>query len=185
MREILHEEYAKRIQFLKSRFAAGWYLVCLLAGACQLTYQPQPYPVDFVRANEVVSGICFEAAYDAAGQVFVLRDTEDHIRFYDLADNSQLCRRPVERTPFDFDGRILAGLWSRGTGCTARYDILDVTRDDTAQAITFRLDFVTAGDCNYELLRPFWVALDGVKDYDVRIEVTARHESPGHVTPGQ
>lgn len=170
---------------MKPRFQVGWWLVCLLAGACQFTYQPQPYPVDFTLASEVFSSICYEAAADAAGQVFVLRDAEAHIRFYELADNSGLCRRPVTRMPFDFDARILAGLWSQGTGCTARHDIQAVTRDDAARLITFHLDFVTSGACDYELLRPFWVALRGVNDYDVHMQVTSRHESTAPVTPGQ
>ena len=118
------------------------------------------------------SGICFEAALDAAGQVFVLRSSLDHIRFYELADNSGLCRHPVQRFPFDFaSGRVLAGLWSAGTGCTARHDVLGVERDDSARTLTIRLHFVTEGDCPYELVRPFWIGLDGVSDYDIQIEV--------------
>lgn len=163
----------------------GLWWVCLLLGACQFTYMPRPDAVDFEAANDVVAGICFEAAWDAAGQVFVLRSTADHIRFYDLADNSQLCRRPVERVPFDFDGRVLVGLWSRGTGCTARHDIRAVTRDDAARVVAFVVDFVTAGDCGYDLLRPFWLALDGITDYDVIIDVTPYHESPDPETPDQ
>lgn len=121
----------------------------------------------------VMSGICFEAALDAAGKVFVLRDAQAHIRFYDLADNSQLCRRPVARNAFDFSsGRVLAGLWSQGKGCTARHDVLSVARDDVARTLLIRLNFVTEGDCDYELLRPFWIGLDGVSDYkiDIRVE---------------
>ena len=62
---------------------------------------------------EIVSGVCFEAGWDAVGQVFVLRNEADLLRFYDLVDNSQLCRRPVRRVSFDFsNGRALVGLWS-------------------------------------------------------------------------
>ena len=123
-------------------------------------------------AAEVMAGICFEAAQDAAGQVFTLRDAEAHIRFYDLADNSQLCRRPVERVPFDFStGRILAGLWSAGEGCTARHVVESMNRDDEAKTVNIRVRFITEGNCNYQLVQPFWRTLDGVSDYDIEITV--------------
>ncbi|MBZ0290354.1 MAG: hypothetical protein K8I30_22200 [Anaerolineae bacterium] len=119
-----------------------------------------------------MSGICFEAALDTAGKVFILHNPQEHIRFYDLADNSQLCRRPVTRSPFDFkNGRVLAGLWSYGTGCAARHDVLAINRDDAARTLTIRLRFVTEGECDYELLRPFWIGLDGVGNYAITIEV--------------
>jgi hypothetical protein len=128
------------------------------------------YP--WTNENATLSGVCFEAALDTAGEVFVLHNPEEHIRFYELADNSQLCRRPVIRYPFDFSGgRVLAGLWSYGTGCTARHDVLSVQRDDGAKTIVIRLHFVTDGDCNYELLRPFWIGLDGAADYQIEIQV--------------
>lgn len=123
-------------------------------------------------AAEVVEGICFEAALDAAGQVFILRDAEEHIRFYNLADNSQLCRRPVERIPFDFsNGHILVGMWSAGSGCTARHEIKSMNRDDEAKTVSIQLSFVTEGDCPYELVRPFWRALDDVADYEIELQV--------------
>ena len=75
----------------------------------------QPWP----DANGVMGGICFASAQDAAGQLFVLRSQQELSHFFDLADNSQLCREPVERRAFDFSGgRVLAGLWS--TGMAAR-----------------------------------------------------------------
>jgi hypothetical protein len=138
-----------------------------------VTAPPSPtgiYP--WRDANAVMSGICFEAAFDAAGQVYVLRNAEDHIRFYDLADHSQLCRHPVTRTPFDFSsGDVLAGLWRRGQGCSAHYDVLAFTRDDAAQTFTITLRFVTEGDCPYDLVSPFWAGLPGLADYDIHITV--------------
>ena len=124
-------------------------------------------------AADVMRGICFEAALDAAGQVFILRDAEEHIRFYNLADNSQLCRRPVERVPFEFEsGRVLVGLWSKGTGCTATHTVESMSRDDANRRIAIRATFTTEGDCPYELVRPFWRSLDGVSDYDIDLQVT-------------
>lgn len=122
--------------------------------------------------NAVMGGVCFEAALDTAGKVFVLRDAQAHIRFYDLADTSGLCRRPVARSGFDFNsGRVLAGLWSAGEGCTARHDVLAVARDDAAKTLVIRLRFVTEGACDYELVRPFWIGLDRVRDYQIDIQV--------------
>lgn len=136
-----------------------------------LTNTPFPYP--WTDENAVMSGICFEAANDSAGTLFVLRSAEEHIRLYGLADESQLCRQPVIRSAFEFaGGRVLAGLWSRGTGCTARHDVLGIDRDDDIKQIIIRLRFVSEGDCNYELVRPFWIGLDGAADYDIDIEVS-------------
>lgn len=121
----------------------------------------------------MVRGICFEAAFDAAGQVFIVRDAEAHIRFYDLADNSHLCRHPVTRIPFDFNGgRVLVGLWSKGIGCTARHNMTHFERDDRARTVVIRLQFITEGDCNYELIRPFWLGIPGVADYEIKFEVS-------------
>jgi|FLYN01.1.fsa_nt_gi hypothetical protein len=139
-------------------------------GEGEFTRTPSPYP--WTDENATLSGICFEAALDAAGQLFVLRNAANLIEFYDLADNSRFCRRPVRRYPFDFsNGRVLAGLWSYGRGCTARHDVLDVQRDDAAKTLTIRLRFVAEGDCNYELVQPFWIGLDGVQGYEIEVEV--------------
>jgi len=158
--------------------AAGLLTALLLAGcgplaqtATAIAVPPTPTP-PWVDANAVMAGICFEAAHDAAEQVFTLRSAEEHIRFYGLADNSGLCRRPVERRPFDFSGgRVLAGLWSAGQGCTARHDLLSFARDDAARTITIRLALVVEGDCPYELVRPFWIGLDAAQDYTIIIDV--------------
>lgn len=157
-----------------------WQLFLILFGlpACEvITPNLTPLPnvaTPFQDAADMVRGICFEAAFDSArqGQVFVLRDTEAQIAFYDLADNSQLCRRPVERVPFDFSGgRVVAGLWSTGVGCTAAHEVLETRRDDNAKTVVLRLQFVIEGDCLYELVRPFWVAIDGANAYEIAIEV--------------
>lgn len=134
-------------------------------------FTPTPaYP--WTDETAVMNGICFEAARDAAGQVFVLRSPDEHIRFYEQADASELCRQPVTRVPFDFSGgRVLAGLWSAGTGCTARHDVIGIARDDAARSLTIQLRFVTEGVCNYELVRPFWIGLDGVSDYAINVVV--------------
>jgi hypothetical protein len=101
-----------------------------------------------------------------------MRNAAQQIEFYDLADNSHYCRRPVTRYPFDFsNGRVLAGLWSYGRGCTARHDVLDIQRDDEAKTLMIHLRFVTEGDCNYELLQPFWIGLDGMQEYEIGVEV--------------
>jgi hypothetical protein len=123
-------------------------------------------------ARDTISGVCFEAALALAGQPFVLNSGEEHIRFYDQIDGLQACRRAITRVPFDFTtGAVLAGLWSAGTGCTADHEVLAVERDDSARTLTIRLRFVTAGDCPYELVRPFWIALDDVTGYAITLVV--------------
>ena len=141
---------------------------------------PMPTAPPFTDAAPIVAGICFEAALDAAGRVFVLDDAESLIRFYDMADNSRLCRGPVVRAGFEFDnGQVLVGLWSAGTGCTARHTVRDSVRDDSARRITLALDFITEGDCNYELVRPFWIAIEGAAGYSFDVTVDdARPPAP-------
>lgn len=142
------------------------------AQPAQGDYVPMVLPGGMVDALPVMSGICFEAAYDAAGRVFVMQSALDHIHFYELADHAQLCRHAVTRYPFDFTtGNVLAGLWSRGTGCTAHHDLLEYGRDDTAKKITLKLKFITEGDCPYDLVRPFWVSIPGAQGYDIQIQV--------------
>ena len=133
---------------------------------------PTPLPLDLEDALPVMSGLCFESVFDAAGRVFIMRSAEEHIHLYDLAENSGLCRRPIIRHPFNFDGgRVLAGTWTAGIGCTADHEILDYQRDDANKTILFLLRFVTDGDCPYELVRPFWVALPEARDYEIIINV--------------
>jgi hypothetical protein len=135
-----------------------------------LTQTPFPYP--WTDENAMMSGVCFEYALERAEEVFTLRDAEAHMRFYDEADDSRLCRRPVTRNPFDFDdGRVLVGLWSAGQGCVARHDVLAIERDDEARILRIDLRFVTEGDCPYELVRPFWIGLEDVSDYQIEIVV--------------
>jgi hypothetical protein len=187
---------SEKLQFTTILFAMRrqlWHVFPLLMGSLALAgciqFAPRPpIPVSPVPTttiqqgpaslypwtdeNATLSGVCFEAALDTAGDVFVLRNAKEHTRFYELADNSQLCRRPVARYPFDFTGgRVLAGLWSYGAGCTARHDVVSVERDDAAKTIMIRLQFVTDGECNYELLRPFWIGLDRALDYQIDIQV--------------
>lgn len=133
-----------------------------------------PFSPSFSWTDErdTFAGICFESAFDAAGRLFVIRNADELTQFFNLADNSRLCRRPVQRGTFDFsDGRIVAGLWSAGRGCTARYDVLNVTRDDAARTLVIDLDFSTEGDCPYELVRGIWIGLDSVTDYHIEMRV--------------
>ncbi len=117
-----------------------------------------------------MSGICFEAALDASGETIALRSAEDHIRFYSEVDASGLCRRAVRRAPFEFaDGaRTLAGVWSYGTGCDATHEVTDYTLADGVLALT--LAFTTSGDCDYELIQPFWIGVEGVTDVQITVE---------------
>ncbi|MDX2163550.1 MAG: hypothetical protein SF162_19705 [bacterium] len=135
-------------------------------------FTPLPFPPEMTDASAVMSGLCFESVHDATGRPFVIRSADELTALYDLADNSRLCRRPVRRETFDFaDGRVLAGVWSRGYGCTARHDVIRIDRDDTARRYAIELDLVVEGTCPYELVRPFWVGIDGVSDYEIGLYV--------------
>lgn len=124
-------------------------------------------------ASTLMSGICFEAALYHAEQVFVVRDAGQHIQFYDQIDATRLCRQPVTRHPFDFsNGHVLAGLWSAGRGCTARHDVMGMVQDDRAKQIVIQLKFISEGQCNYELVRPFWINAEGMNGYRIDIVVS-------------
>jgi hypothetical protein len=126
----------------------------------------------WTNESELMYGICFEAAFDAAGRIFVLRSADELNELFNLADNSQLCRRPVTRATYDFDGgRVLVGLWSRGRGCTARHEVRGLLVDEATRSVTVNLAFITEGDCNYELVRPFWIGISGVPDYAITMVV--------------
>lgn len=102
----------------------------------------------------------------------MLRGAEDLIAFYDQIDTSRLCRRPIIRYPFDFaNGRVLVGLWSKGRGCRAHHVVFDIQRDDRSRTLVLNLRLVAEGNCNYELLRPFWIGLDGLADYAIEINI--------------
>jgi hypothetical protein len=131
---------------------------------------PSPTPYPWVDANTVMSGLCYESVADAAGQTFVIRSAEALTRFYDLADNSELCRHPVERAVVDFsNGGVLVGLWSKAVGCKALHEVIGVQRDDVAHTYVVRLRLLVEPGCSYELVRPFWIGLTGMADYDVRL----------------
>lgn len=132
-----------------------------------------PLPSGVYDALPVMQGICYEAAADAVGQVFVIDSAEAHINFYNLADNSNLCRQPVGRYPFDFTtGDVLAGLWNRGSGCTATHTITDYQRDDTARTVDLTATFITEGDCPYELIRGLWLGIESAQGYTINITVS-------------
>lgn len=138
------------------------------------TLVPSPTPPQYpwTDENAVMSGLCFESVNDAAGRTFVILDDRDLQRLFDLADSSQLCRHPVQRGSFDFaGGRFLMGLWSRAVGCTARHDVLGITRDDVAHTYIINLRLVVEPGCDYELVRPFWIGLSDLDGYDVRLLV--------------
>lgn len=131
-----------------------------------------PYP--WTDETSIMQGLCFESIYDAAGQVFIFRVPEALTNLYDLADSSGLCSHPITRGTFDFsEGRILAGTWSRGRGCSAHHEITDIRQDDVAMIYAISVRLVTEGTCNYELVRPFWIGIHGKADYDVRLLIGA------------
>lgn len=128
-------------------------------------------PALWQDANSLMRGICFAAAVDAAGQVFVLRDAEALTRFYTLADESGLCSRAVRQAEWDFEALpIVVGGWSEGTGCAAQHELVLFDYDPVAATATLDLHFVVEGECPYTLIRPFWMGLA----LPVETEITLR-----------
>lgn len=166
-------------------------LVCVALVACNLHAPLPPAPdataeataevivlptvtlvSDWVDASGLVSGVCFEAAFDAAGQIFILRNAADLTNFYNQVDNSNLCRRAITRQTFDFSrGDVVVGLWSVGAGCAARHDVFAFERDNDPEEIRLILGLDTQGTCNYELVRPFWVSFPDAQDHEITVSV--------------
>jgi len=122
--------------------------------------------------NNLMAGVCFESALDAAGRVFKITSASALDAFYAQVDHSQLCEDPVERLTFPFnEDDVMMGLWSSGTGCTARYEVQNVQRDNAQKQEAIQLRFVAEGDCPYELVEPFWIALPQSADFTIQINV--------------
>ncbi len=129
--------------------------------------------------NYTVDGVCFNAAEDAVDQIFILRSAQEHIRFYDGVDQSQLCRQPIQRHPVNFEGGfVIAGVWNAGRGCTARHDVATYIRHEDARLIVFNLKFITEGDCPYDLIRPFFVGLPDAADYEITFLIESLVSTP-------
>jgi hypothetical protein len=128
----------------------------------------------WTEVNDLMEGVCFEAALNAAGQVFRIPNANALDEFYSQIDRSQLCEDPVNRVAYPFnDNEMIVGLWSSGMGCTARHEVQNVQRDDAQKQEAIQLQFTTEGDCPYELVQPFWIALPQSADFNVQIEVQA------------
>lgn len=131
-----------------------------------------PLPYLLIDANPVMSGICFESVYDAAGRTFIFRSTDELNALFTESDNSDYCRRPSVRGSFDFSGgRAMIGIWNIGRGCEASHHISGVEIDDVARTFIIRAELVVEGNCPYELVRPLWLGVTGYADYDIRLLV--------------
>lgn len=136
-----------------------------------LAPSPTPDPLDGLEdARAVMAGVCFEAAYQRRDRLFVLRSDAELVRLYNEIDESQHCRRPIQRGAFDFSGgRALVGLWSYGVGCTASHTLTQ-QRDEAARTLTLQVALTIDGDCNYELIRPLWVAVVVDAGWQLKVE---------------
>lgn len=133
------------------------------------------WPAGLSEANSVMASVCFDAAYDTQEQVFVLRSAEELAAFYGLAEQSEICRLPIDREPFDFGGgRVLAGFWQYGRGCTAHHEVVGFSRDEARREIRIDLRLVIGGACAYELIRPFWVGIEGAEGFEIQIHVVEK-----------
>ncbi len=137
-------------------------------------------------ARHLLEGVCFEYLVEQANRLFVIETPFQLIQFYNEVDESERCRLPVARHAFDFEtGHILVGAVNVGTGCQAITDLLGLVRDDKERRIIVRVAWGVSGDCNYRLVRPFWVSLPRPPEgYTVALAfVPVSAGTPG-LTPG-
>lgn len=122
----------------------------------------------------LMESVCFEAATKVAGQVFQIADVNALSALYTQLDRDQPCEDPINHTTYPFNnGEIIVGLWSAGIGCNARHEVQNVQRDDIQGQETIQLQFITEGDCPYDLLQPFWIAVPQSIGFNIQIEVQA------------
>lgn len=122
---------------------------------------PLPFEADnpYQDASAIMEGVCFNYWIEQVNRVFVIGSAQEHIRFYNDVDESELCRFPVDRHPFDFTGRIMVGAVNVGTGCQAITEPLALVTDAANQTVTLRVGWGVTGECDYRLVRPFWVSI--------------------------
>jgi hypothetical protein len=122
----------------------------------------------------LLDGVCFEYLYALNGQTWVWTTPGDLAAFYDQVDASELCPTPAERAAFDFEGRVLAGAVNVSAGCDAAHRVVNLTQDDSARTQILSLQFQVEGDCPYDLVQPFLVAVpQPPQGYTLRVVVTS------------
>lgn len=123
-------------------------------------------------ASFLVEGVCFEAALKVAGQIFTIPDANALARFYSQIDRNHACEDPVVPISYPFnEGDVIVGLWSAGTGCTAQHLVQGVQRDDIQRQETIHLQLMTAGECPYELLQPFWIVIPQSAGFIIQVDI--------------
>jgi hypothetical protein len=169
------------------------WLGLLLTSGCirleRITDTPSPTQPTIVESTQIISatstpdygwkdvshlmeGVCFEAAMNVAGQVFKIADANGLAAFYSQIDRDHICEDLISPMTYLFNNNeVIVGLWSAGTGCTAEYVVQSVQRDDAQRQETIHLQFITKGDCPYELLQPFWVAIPQAASFNIQLEV--------------
>jgi hypothetical protein len=121
----------------------------------------------------LLDGVCFEYLYTLNGQTWVWATPGDLAAFYDQVDASRLCAEPVERITFDFGRRVLAGAVNVSAGCDAAHRVVDLVQDDSARTQILSLQFQVEGECPYDLVQPFLVAVpQPPQGYTLRVVVT-------------
>jgi len=127
----------------------------------------------YTNAVSLLDGLCFDYLLTLNGQTWVWSTPGELAAFYDQADASKLCPDPVERAAFDFGDNVLAGAISVTTGCDAAHRAVDLIQDDGARTQILLLEFHVEGECPYELVQPFLVAVPRPPEgYVLRVVVT-------------
>jgi hypothetical protein len=184
----------QKIQSGFTRLIKIVWLGCLLASGCIRlerisTETPSPVAVPTAQAtisiqevstpdygwedvSYLMSDVCFEAITDIAGKVITIRDANALEAFYNQIDRNQACEQPVRHMSYPFNnGEMLVGLWSSGIGCGAHHVVQGVQRDDAQRQETIQLELVIEGDCPYELLQGFWIAIPQSTGFNTQIVV--------------
>ena len=127
----------------------------------------------WTNAQYVMQGVCFEAAEQLLDTVYTLRSSAELERFYSQIDLREYCQQPIKRETYPFsEGDVLVGIWNAAAGCTADHAVQAVERDPANRRIAIQLRLVTAGDCPYELIRPFWVVIHNADGYTAEISIS-------------
>lgn len=175
-------------EILSRLFKAAWISLILLGGCIRLEpvatstgtldFTPTTAQVSdatpnprWINANDLVKGICFDAAAQLANATYVIHTSAEWTQFNQRF--TSLCQEPVRLEPLVLeDGDVLVGTWSTGQGCTAEHQVNNFQWDASNRTIALYVEFAVSGECPYELIRPFWVILKQAAGYQITLTIT-------------
>ncbi len=140
------------------------------AGTSPITTATLPYP----DVSSVFGGLCYNFLKTLRGQTLVFDSMADLSAFYNQVDKSKQCPDAAIRQPFDFTDSQIIGTVVTGKGCRLDLNYEQTETDNAARQRIILFREASVGDCDYELVRPVWLAIERpAPGYTTLIRVTS------------